>query len=104
MRNEAVLHRVERRRAISYTQLKKGKDNWIGHFVRRNCLIKHVIEGKIEGGTEITRRQRRRSKQLLDDLKEMKRDRKLKEEALDRSVWRTRFGIGYGYVVTDTVE
>jgi hypothetical protein len=75
-----------------------------GHFVRRNCLIKHVIEGKIEGGTEITGRRGRRSNQLLGDLKEMKGDWKLKEEALDRSVWRTRFGRGYGYVVTETVE
>jgi len=40
--------------------------NWIGHTLRRNCLIKHVIEANIKG----TRRQRKRCKQLLDDLKE----------------------------------
>jgi len=27
---------------------KVRKANWIGHVVRRNCLLKHVIEGKIE--------------------------------------------------------
>jgi hypothetical protein len=34
--------------------------------MHRNCLLKHVIEGKIEG---MERRRRRRRKQLLDDLK-----------------------------------
>jgi hypothetical protein len=37
--------------------------------LRRNCLLKHVIEGEIEG----LRRRGRRNKQLLDDLKENKR-------------------------------
>jgi hypothetical protein len=36
---------------------------------------------------------------LLDDLKEMRGCRKFKEEALDRTVWRTRFGRGHGSVV-----
>jgi hypothetical protein len=99
VRNEAV----EEESSVLHT-IKKGEDNWIGHAVRGNCLIKHVIGGKIEGGTEMTGRRGRRSKQLLDGLKEVKRDWKMKEEALDRSVWKTGFGIGYGYVVTDTVE
>jgi hypothetical protein len=45
-----------------------------------------------------------RHKQLLDDLKEERRYWKLKEEALDRTVWRTRFGRGYGSVVRQTTE
>jgi hypothetical protein len=57
-----------------------------------------VIEGKLEGRIEMTGRGRRR-KQLLDDLKEKKRYWKLKEEALDRTLWRTRFVRGYGPVV-----
>jgi hypothetical protein len=32
-----------------------------------NCLIKHVVEGKIDGRIEVTGRPRRRGKQLLDD-------------------------------------
>jgi hypothetical protein len=44
--------------------------NWIGHILRRNCILKHVIEGKTEGRLEVTGRQRRVRKQLLDDLKE----------------------------------
>jgi hypothetical protein len=33
---------------------------------------------------------------MFDDLKEKRRYWKLKEEALDRTLWRTRFGRGYG--------
>jgi hypothetical protein len=78
--------------------MKRRKANWIGHSLRRNCLLKHVIEGKLEGRIEMTERRRRRRKQLLDDLKEKRRYYKLKEEALDRTLWRTRFGRGYGPV------
>jgi hypothetical protein len=53
-----------------------------------------VIEGKLERRIEITGRRERRRKQLLDDLKEKRRYWKLKEEALDRTLWRTLFGRG----------
>jgi hypothetical protein len=76
----------------------------VGHTLHRNCLLKHVIEGKIEGRIEMTGRRGRRRKRLLDDLKEKGRYWKLKEEALDRTVWRTRFGRGYGPVVRQTTE
>jgi hypothetical protein len=49
-------------------------------------------------------RRGRRRKQLLDDLKEKRRYWKFKEEALDRSLWRTHFGRGYGPVVRQTAE
>jgi hypothetical protein len=65
--------------------------NWIGHILRRNCLLCHIIEGKIIG----TRRRGRRRKQLLDDLMEAKIYWELKEEAQNRTVWRTQFGRGY---------
>jgi len=42
----------------------------------------------------MTARRRRRRKQLMDNLKETREYRKLKEEALDRTLWRTRFGKG----------
>jgi hypothetical protein len=63
-----------------------------------------VIEGKLEGRIEVTGRRGRRRKQLLDDLKDKRRYWKLKEEALDRTVWRTHFGRGYGPVVRQTIE
>jgi hypothetical protein len=40
--------------------------------------------------------------QLLDDLKETRRYWKLKEEAKDRTLWRTQFGKGYGPVARQT--
>jgi hypothetical protein len=52
----------------------------------------------------MTGRRGRRREQLLDDLKENRRYWKLKEEALDRPMWRTRFGRGYGPVVRQTTE
>jgi hypothetical protein len=63
-----------------------------------------MIEGKLEGSIEITGRRGRRRKQLLDDLKENRRYWKLKEKALDRTLWRTRFGSGYGPVVRQATE
>ena len=44
--------------------------SWIGHVLRRNCLLQQVIEGNIKGQIEVTRRRGRRRKKLLDDLKE----------------------------------
>jgi hypothetical protein len=68
------------------------------------CLLKHVIEGKLEGRMEMTGRRGRRHKQLLDDLKGKRRYWKLKEEALDRTMWRTRCGKGYGPGVRQTTD
>ena len=45
----------------------------------------------------------RRHKQLLDDLKEKREYWKLKEEALDRTLWRVRFGRCYGFVLKQTM-
>jgi hypothetical protein len=69
------------------------------HILRRICLLKHVIAGKLEGRIEVTRRRGRRRKQLLDGLKEKKGYCKLKEEAIGRNVWRSCFGRGYGPVL-----
>jgi hypothetical protein len=92
--NEEVLHRVKEGRNTLHT-IKRRKGNWVGHILRRNCLLKHVIERKKEGRIEITVRRGRRREQLLHDLREKRRYWKLKEEALDRTLWRTRFGRGY---------
>jgi hypothetical protein len=98
VRNEEVLRTVKEEWNIVHI-IKRRKANWIGHILRRNCLLKHVIEGKLEGRMETTGRGGRRRKHLLDDLKEKRRYWKLKEEALDRILWRNRFGRGYGPVV-----
>jgi hypothetical protein len=72
--------------------------------LRRNCLLKHVIEGKIEGRIEVTGKRGKRSKQLLDDHKEKRGNCKLKEGAIDRILWSTHFGRGYGPGVRLTAD
>ena len=98
VRNEEVLLSVNKQRNILH-EISKRKANWIGHILRRNCLLKQVIEGKIKGGIEVTGRRGRRRKELLDDLKERRGYSHLKEEALDRTMWRAGFGRGFGPVV-----
>jgi len=68
VRNEEVLLRVEEQRNILH-EISKRKANCIGHVLRRNCLLRRVIEGKIKGGIEVTGRRERRRRKLLDDLK-----------------------------------
>ena len=98
-----MLLRVSEQRNI-LREIRKRKANWIGHILRRNCLLKQVIEGKIKGEMYVTRRQGRRCKKLLDDLKDRRGYSHLKEEALDRTMWRKRFGRGFGPVVRQTTE
>jgi hypothetical protein len=88
--NEEVLQRVKEERKI-LQNIKRRKTNWIGHILFRNCLQKHVVEGKIEGRLEVIGRRRRRHNQLLDDLQEERGYCKLKKEGLDHTLWRTRF-------------
>jgi hypothetical protein len=56
--------------------------------LRRNCLLQRVIEGKIKGGIEVTGRRGRRHRKLLDDRMERTGYSHLKEESLDRTLWR----------------
>jgi hypothetical protein len=103
VRNEDVLLRVTEQRTILH-EIPKQKANWIGRIVRRNCLLQRVTEGKIHGRIEVTGRQGRRRKKLLDDLKERRGYSHLKEEALDCTIWRARFGRGFGPVVRQTAK
>jgi hypothetical protein len=50
--------------------IKRRKANWIGHILRRNCLLKHVIEGNMQGRRDVTGRRGRRGRQLQGDLQE----------------------------------
>jgi hypothetical protein len=52
----------------------------------------------------VTRRQERRRRKLLDDFKERRGYSHLNEEALDRTMWRAHFGIGFGPVVIQTTK
>jgi hypothetical protein len=103
VRKGDVLLRVKEQRNILH-EIRKRKANWIGHILRRNCLLQHVIEGKMQGGIEVSERQGRRRRKLLDDLKGRRGYSHLKEEALDRTMWRARFGRGFGSVVRQTTR
>ena len=84
MKNEVL--RVKEEKNIAHT-VKRRRADWIGHILRKNCLLRHVIEGKIEG----TGRRGRRHKQLMVDIKELRRCWKLKEKTLARALWRVYF-------------
>jgi len=98
VRNEEILFRVKEQKNILH-EIRKRKANCIGHILRRNCLLQRVIEEKIKGGIEVTGRRGRRRRKLLDDLKERQGYSHLKEEALDRTMWRARFVRGFGPIV-----
>jgi len=98
VRNEEVLLRVNERMNILH-EIRKRKFNWIGHILRRNCLLKQVIEGKIKGELEVKRRRGRRRKKLLDDLRDRRGYSHLKKKALDCTMLRNRFGGGFGPLV-----
>jgi hypothetical protein len=66
--NEDVLLRVKEQRNILH-EISKREASWIGHILRKNCLLQRVIEGKIKGGIDVTGRRGRRRRKLLDDLK-----------------------------------
>jgi hypothetical protein len=91
VRNEDTLLRVREQRNILH-EIHERKANWIGHILRRNCLLQRVNEGKIQGVIEVTGRLGRRRRKLLDDLKKRRGYSHLKEEALDCTMWRFRFG------------
>jgi hypothetical protein len=103
VRNEDVLLRVKEQKNILH-EIRKWKANWIGHILRRNCLLQRVIEGKIKEGIEVTGRRGRRRRKLLDDFKERKGYSYLKEDTLDSTMWRARFGRGFGPVVRQTIN
>jgi hypothetical protein len=90
-----VLLRVSEQRNIVH-EIRKRKANWIGHTLHRNCLLQRVLEGKIKGEMEVTRRRGRRREKLLYELKVRRGYSYFKEEALNRAVWRNRFGRGIG--------
>jgi len=63
-----------------------------------------MCTGEIKGRIKVTGRGGRRRTELQDCLKETRGYWKLKEEAVDRTVWGTGFGRGCGPVVRNTAE
>jgi hypothetical protein len=80
-----------RSRGISYMKYVNGRQTGLVTFYVET-ILQRVTERKIQGRIEVTGRQGRRRRKLLDDLKERRGYPHLKEEALDRTIWRARFG------------
>ena len=66
VRKDEVFHGARKDRNIIQT-IKIRKANWIGHILSRDCLLKHVIVGKIDGRRDVRGTRGRRRKLLLDD-------------------------------------
>ena len=66
--NEQVLDRIREKRTLLNNILRK-KANWIGHILRRNCLLHDPIKGQM---TEVKGVGRRKT-QLLDGLRKKRR-------------------------------
>jgi len=101
VRNEEVLFRVNKQRNTLH-EIRKRKANWIGQILRRNCLLQRVIEEKIQESLKVTGRRGRKRRKLLDDLQKRREYSHLKEESLDRTMWRACFGRRFGPVVRQT--
>jgi hypothetical protein len=54
-----LLQVIEQRNILH--AIRKRKANWIGHILRRNCLLKQVIEGKIKGGDRSDKKIRKKT-------------------------------------------
>ena len=72
------MHVVKEEKNILHP-LKRRKGNCSDHLLHRDCLLKHIIEGKMEE----TERHGKRCKQLMNGLKEKRRYWNFNEEALD---------------------
>jgi hypothetical protein len=60
VRNEEELLGVKEQRNIIH-EIRKRKTNWIGHTLRRNCLLQRVIEGKVQGRDRSDRKARKKT-------------------------------------------
>ena len=84
--DEYVVYRATEKRSILY-KVKRVKVNCIGHILFKNCLLKHVTEGKIGGKMGWGRR----CKQLLDGFNKQGRWLDLKVDEPSPRLWRTDF-------------
>ena len=78
--NEQVLELIRGRMTLLNNILRR-KVNWIGHILRRNCLLHDTIEGQMTEVKGVGRRT-----ELLDDLRNRRRYWELKEKKLEMTV------------------
>jgi hypothetical protein len=58
--NNKILHTVHGERNILHT-INRRKANCIGHILRGNVLLKHVIDGKIRGNERSDGKRRKKT-------------------------------------------
>jgi hypothetical protein len=75
--------------------IKTWKPNWFGHRLRSNWVLKHVIEGNIEGRIEVRGRRGRRREYLMENTKETKGNLEIetgsticRSQSVENSVWK----------------
>jgi hypothetical protein len=90
VKNEVAFHGVKKERNIQHT-IKQRRATWIGHILCRNCILKNVIEGKIEKETEGGEEEEEGVSSYWMTLRKEKI-----EKASDHAGWRTCFQTGYG--------
>ena len=83
--------------------MTREKANWIGHVLRRHCLLKHFIEGEAAGKAEWRERRSRRVSSYWMTLS-IRESWNFKEKVLARALWRTCFRNGCRPVATQTTE
>jgi hypothetical protein len=93
-----------RSRGISYMKYVNGRRTGLVTFCVETAFYNWLQMERYKGGIEVTGRQGRRRRKLLDELKEWRGYSDLKEEALDRTMWRARFGRGFAPVVRQTTK
>jgi len=81
-----------------------GRRTGLVTFCVETAFYNGLLKEKYKGGIEVTGKQGRRRRKLLDDLKERRGYSHLKEEALDRTMLRACFGRGFGPVVIQTTK
>jgi len=81
-----------------------GRQTGLVTFCVETAFYNGLLKERYKGGIELTGRQGRRRRRLLDDLKERGQYSHLKEEALDRTMWRACFGRRFGPVVRQTTK
>jgi hypothetical protein len=91
-----------RSRRISYMKYVNGWRTGLVTFYVETAFYNGLLKERYKGGIEVTGRQGRRRRKLLDNLKEIRGYSHLKEAALDRTMWGARFGRGFGPVVRQT--
>jgi hypothetical protein len=93
-----------RSRGISYMKYVNGRRTGLVTLCVETAFCSGLLKERYKGRIEVTGRQGRRCRKLLDDLKERRGYSHLKEEALDHTMWRARFGRDFGPVVRQTAK